>query len=250
MHLPLAIVLLLVGGVLFASIILFCSSSMFTFYVLETIRRILRLSKKVARSEWCALRHGGTEPSMIEVRCSCGAVSHANEEFIGKSLRCTNPACRKLVRIERQQRGVPPKGKQSAELDNLLSTSSPSDLASHFQSEAENMDYLTPKPFDPNARQHACRIPSNSEKDFKIYSPLKAMPENSPQADRELKADELRPGTDVVVMMPASPATRPCGSCSSRTRPCCSQPCRAAAYLAASARMLYRGQAGHNPPCV
>jgi hypothetical protein len=46
MHQPLAFVLLLVGGILLTCIILLTSSSLFTFYVLETIRRILRLSKR------------------------------------------------------------------------------------------------------------------------------------------------------------------------------------------------------------
>jgi len=40
---------------------------------------------------------------MIDVRCSCGAVYHAHEDFIGKSLQCTNPACRKILRIERPE---------------------------------------------------------------------------------------------------------------------------------------------------
>jgi hypothetical protein len=39
---------------------------------------------------------------MIDVRCSCGAVYHAHEDFIGRSLQCNNPACRKILRIERQ----------------------------------------------------------------------------------------------------------------------------------------------------
>jgi hypothetical protein len=38
---------------------------------------------------------------MIDVRCSCGAVYHAHEDLIGRSLQCNNPACRKVLRIER-----------------------------------------------------------------------------------------------------------------------------------------------------
>jgi hypothetical protein len=45
MHHALALVLLLAGGVLVAGIILVTSCSLFACYVLDTIRRILRLTK-------------------------------------------------------------------------------------------------------------------------------------------------------------------------------------------------------------
>src|SRR5208283_3995208 len=38
---------------------------------------------------------------MIDVRCKCGRVYHANEDYIGKMLQCVNPNCREFVKIER-----------------------------------------------------------------------------------------------------------------------------------------------------
>jgi len=65
MHQPLAIVLLLVGGVLVTGIVLFTSSSLFACYVLDSIRRILRLSKREvkpnAQQELTEAHRGTTE---------------------------------------------------------------------------------------------------------------------------------------------------------------------------------------------